>query len=428
MKPKFQSAYQKMYLVTPGVYEKLKICIEENEKRATEKLNFPLPTVQEIKTPSEKILQQISSRDIGIQTQPETGELSTQTVNPQTGEISTQTINPQTGEIGTQVYPIMSTIGTETETIPSEPISTQTEPVNVAIPISTQTDIPLPTSPEPQQVYVNPLRQPCPQETEQGRIIPSILHQPRNKRISKILQKKYISKDQLKAALQQIPHPLLPKQLTYQLPQQQLKQITYQQPQKELTYQQYPPQAAIEFHPDPSFQTIPLAQQDIRTIKKTHFLQPRGLTQQNPNIKILKTTSFPCNICGHIFTRKYDLNRHLLSRTVHKNLQSKLLPQKTKQRLVNLLPPGETSNLPPEAFDFWEDDPQPLVGNPIVKTKPKLLMPQIMGKNKPKLIIPQVMQTKSVKRTAREAKLAHIGNPRKARPPGGDDPNFDKWK
>ena len=32
MKPKFQSAYQKMYLVTPGVYEKLKNCIEENEK------------------------------------------------------------------------------------------------------------------------------------------------------------------------------------------------------------------------------------------------------------------------------------------------------------------------------------------------------------------------------------------------------------
>ena len=32
MKPKFQSAYQKMYLVTPGVYEKLKICIVENEK------------------------------------------------------------------------------------------------------------------------------------------------------------------------------------------------------------------------------------------------------------------------------------------------------------------------------------------------------------------------------------------------------------
>ena len=154
------------------------------KKKATEKLNFPPSTIQEIKTPSEKILEQISSRDIGIQTQPETGEISTQTINPQTGEISTQTI-PQTSEIGTQVYPTMSTV--ETETVPGQPISTQTDMPLPSIPISTQTDIPLPMSPEP-EVYVNPLREPCPQETEQGRIIPSILHRPRNKRISKILK------------------------------------------------------------------------------------------------------------------------------------------------------------------------------------------------------------------------------------------------
>ena len=39
------------------------------------------------------------------------------------------------------------------------------------------------------------------------------------------------------------------------------------------------------------------------------------------------------------------------------------------------------------------------------------------------------MQTKPAgKRNARQAKLEHIGNPRKARPPGGDDPAFDTWK
>ena len=419
MKPKFQSAYQKMYLVTPGVYEKLKICIEENEKKATEKLNFPPPTIQEIKTPSEKILEQISSRDIGIQTQPETGEISTQTINPQTGEISTQTI-PQTSEIGTQVYPTMSTV--ETETVPGQPISTQTDMPLPSIPISTQTDIPLPMSPEP-EVYVNPLREPCPQETEQGRIIPSILHRPRNKRISKIL--KGISKDQLKAALQQIPHSLLPKQLTYQYPQQTTQQLpmqlTYQQPQSELTYQY--PQQAIEYHPDPYVQTRP--QQDIRSIQKTPILHPKGLRQNVSEIKMLKNSSLTCKICGHQFTRKYDLNRHLLSKTVHKNLKS--VSGIPKQRLVNLLPPGETSDLPPEAFDFWEDEPQPLVGNPIV-VKPKLITPQIMSRNKPKVIMPQIMQTKPSKRTAKQAKLPHIGNPRKARPPGGDDPAFDTWK
>ena len=38
---KIQYAYQKMYLVTPGVYQKLLNCIEEKDKMSTEQLNIP---------------------------------------------------------------------------------------------------------------------------------------------------------------------------------------------------------------------------------------------------------------------------------------------------------------------------------------------------------------------------------------------------
>lgn len=61
MKP-HNSAYSKMYLVTPTVYEKLLVCIDEGDKRVTETLNKPESEAE--KRPSEVALEQVSSSDI----------------------------------------------------------------------------------------------------------------------------------------------------------------------------------------------------------------------------------------------------------------------------------------------------------------------------------------------------------------------------
>ena len=42
-KTKTESAYQKMLLVTPLVYQKLLNCIDEKDKVSTEELNIPTP-------------------------------------------------------------------------------------------------------------------------------------------------------------------------------------------------------------------------------------------------------------------------------------------------------------------------------------------------------------------------------------------------
>jgi hypothetical protein len=57
------SAYSKMYLVTPSVYEKLLTVIDDKEKRVIEELNTPPETISD--RPSEKILQNLSNVDIG---------------------------------------------------------------------------------------------------------------------------------------------------------------------------------------------------------------------------------------------------------------------------------------------------------------------------------------------------------------------------
>jgi len=59
---KKKSAYSKMYLVTPGVYEKLLKCLDEGDKRVTEDLNKN--PEKDLQRPSESELQAISSSDI----------------------------------------------------------------------------------------------------------------------------------------------------------------------------------------------------------------------------------------------------------------------------------------------------------------------------------------------------------------------------
>jgi hypothetical protein len=62
------SAYSKMYLVTPSVYEKLLTCIDNKDKRTTEELNFNPENAPE--RPSERAVQDLSNVDIDVQADP----------------------------------------------------------------------------------------------------------------------------------------------------------------------------------------------------------------------------------------------------------------------------------------------------------------------------------------------------------------------
>ena len=311
---KIQSAYQKMYLVTPGVYQKLLNCIEDKDKMSTEQLNIP-KVPPEIKTPSEAMVEEISNRDIGIQTiPPQTENIEMQF--PETGEMGTQTINPpQTGEIGVQVGPETGEMATETDPIPAQPMYTQTD--RIIGPIETPIQFPI----QPQ----NPLREPCPQDTNEGGIIPSLFYKPsiRNRRPMKTLGK--ITKPQLQAALQNIHQTLLPRQ------------IVYQQPQRTL---------AIEHFPEPILEQ--------QTISKPRDLRQNILSVAGPS-------GFSCHICGHKYTRKHDLKRHLQSKTAHKNLQRNLQPPQPLGKILLPPHPSYVPDLPDEEFEFWDNDPQPPV-------------------------------------------------------------------
>ena len=139
MKNKNPSAYQKMFLVTPSVYQKLLTSIEEKDKISIEELNTKKDFIEN-KTISEKLLQKISGKDIGLQAEPNMFTPETEAI-PQTQPILTrEVINEPANEILDQSI---------------EPIVTQ-----------------------PAEIYTNPLNEPCPQDTDQGSIIPNLFYKP----------------------------------------------------------------------------------------------------------------------------------------------------------------------------------------------------------------------------------------------------------
>ena len=223
---KTESAFQKMLLVTPLVYQKLLNCINEKDKLSTEELN--IPKVDEIKSSSEKIMEQISDQDIGIQPP----------------ENITENIIP----------------------LPVENL------VNIPIPIE---NIPenIPEEIIPKEAYSNPLRNSCPQDTDQGSIIPTLFYRPsfKTKKVTRPIKK-----------LQNKP-------------------------------------LALDFQPDTFSDTRTLGEQDVRSTKNLPpGFQPKTLRQEQQDF----SQGYPCTICGHDFTRKHDLKRHMASRTVHRNLKS----------------------------------------------------------------------------------------------------------
>jgi hypothetical protein len=59
MKPT-KSPYSKMYLVTPGVYDKLLTCLDEKDKKSTELLNIEKEREER---PGEKVIEDITTGD-----------------------------------------------------------------------------------------------------------------------------------------------------------------------------------------------------------------------------------------------------------------------------------------------------------------------------------------------------------------------------
>ena len=352
MKPKIMSAYQKMYLVTPSVYQKLLNCIEEKDIRATEELNMPKPP-EEIKTPSERLLEEISGRDVGIQVQPETSEMGVQVGGPlpTVADISTETEIPVVQPMFTQTEVIPTEpMYTQTEIIPTQPIATQTE-IIPAQPIATQTMTPIaiPTAPISTQteVYENVLRQPCPQETSQGSVIPSLFYKPS---IPPIKTKRFarpITKPLLASALQQI-------------------QI---QPQQQTI--------PTEIFTDPN---LPVGVNMQPTVKLTR-LPPHKLVGLPTKILTSGKPSFACSACGKKYTRKHDLKRHLESKNVHKDFTFTMNPE-TMKLPPNLTAPTQQPNPivgPEETFEFYQTNPAP---GPSRTLRPRAVVPGILTSQK----------------------------------------------
>lgn len=345
-KTKTESAYQKMLLVTPLVYQKLLNCIDEKDKVSTEELNLPRPEMGGDKTPSEKIIEGISDIDVGIQTAPETAEMGVQ-VEPQTGDPTIA---------GTDMTPMQ--------------------------PISTQTDYPEPIVEDEfvPDVSNNPLKNQCQQDTNEGSIIPSLFYRPS-------LKARKLPQKWNKTVYSPKPSPL--------------KQVTFAEPV-----------GPYDFNPplDPYTETRPPLEQDVLSIKRPLSQNMRPSSFQHPK--------FPCSVCGHSFTRKHDLQRHLASRTVHKNLNLKTFV-KTPTTKPIILPPTEHVNAD-EGYEFWDD---PTSKKPSISPKKsRLIVPPIsksMDTSKPTVL---------GKRSHSKAKLGNLRYPRKLMKENPvEQEEFDSW-
>ena len=62
-KPSIGSPYSMMYLITPSIYEKLLLCIDEGDKKIIDSLNKP-PEEQQERRPAQVIIDAVSSQEM----------------------------------------------------------------------------------------------------------------------------------------------------------------------------------------------------------------------------------------------------------------------------------------------------------------------------------------------------------------------------
>ena len=262
----FKSPYSKMYLVSPGVYDKLLTCLDEKDKKTTELLNIE----KEIgERPSESVIQDITTEDF----EPESLAEQESELQPQVMETIPPT--PEVFGEGEQFQQPEEEMIEEGEVVePSGEMVEQMMPPG-------QPDI-------QQQQPVNPLRNPCSVvTTDPSRVVkPTLIYNPNPKPKSKVLHttaknivKKYRS---LKPNVQ--PKLIAKRQLI-----------------------------------------APQLMREQTPIKPT-LIMPNIMPVQ---VQARETTSIPvttkvkkhqCPICMKFFDRPWSLTRHVGS--VHKNLGS----------------------------------------------------------------------------------------------------------
>ncbi len=259
MKPS-RSPYSKMYLVTPGVYDKLLTCLDEKDKKSTELLNIEKEREDR---PGEKVIEDITTGDF----------------EPQPMEAITP-VEEQQPQVEEFIPPTPEVFGQEQQVQPQDIIEEGEITETMQVP---------PGEPEilQQQQEPNPLRTPCAIPTDPNQVIKPPLFVPS------------IVKRGVKRTIQQVV-PKLVKQPTLLVKKKPIliaPQIRRQQQQ-------------------------PIPTPDIVRVQQEEQIQPDiSMPSVKPRVTVKspkKVTS--CPICMKVFPRAWNLVRHISS--VHKNLGS----------------------------------------------------------------------------------------------------------
>ena len=252
------SPYSKMYLVSPGVYDKLLTCLDEKDKKSTEMLNIEKD--KETFRPGEKIIEDITS-----------GELEQENME----EMIPENIEEQTPEVFGENEPPEQTIeeGEVVDEFQTPPGEREIQP----------------------QIMDNPVQSPCYKSDDPTRVVKEqAYYQPNvvanNSKLS-----------------QQAASKIIKKYRTFKIPPKKVHVnplfVSQMQPKKVLNPLFTPQQIRVE----------PQIQQ-IQKVREMEVIQP-DISIQNK-----KQGKHQCPVCMKFFQRPWSLARH--AGTVHKNLGS----------------------------------------------------------------------------------------------------------
>ena len=147
MKPS-KSPYSKMYLVTPGVYNKLLTCLDEKEKKSTELLNVEKEREDR---PGEKVIEDITTGDFEP---PEVEDIPQVEEQQQVEEQPQAEVQPMVEDIVPPTPEVFG--GVETDVQPQQIVEEGEIIEQMQVPPG-EPDIPE----QQQQQQIKPLRTPC---------------------------------------------------------------------------------------------------------------------------------------------------------------------------------------------------------------------------------------------------------------------------
>jgi hypothetical protein len=278
MKPS-KSPYSKMYLVTPGVYNKLLTCLDEKEKKSTELLNVEKEREDR---PGEKVIEDITTGDFEP---PEVEDIPQVEEQQQVEEQPQAEVQPMVEDIVPPTPEVFG--GVETEVQPQQIVEEGEIIEQMQVPPG-EPDIPE----QQQQQQINPLRTPCAIPTDPNQVVKQPAFNPVGvrgvKRTSKLVPK----------VIKQ-PRILRPTLLVKNKPVLYSPQIIRQPQQQIVAPQIVRAQQEEQIQPD-------IAMPSASTSSQVSFKSPKK--------------AITCPICKKVFPRPWNLARHV--GTVHKNLGS----------------------------------------------------------------------------------------------------------